>query len=62
MQVPNSYGRRTVVCVDSKTYLPTVVQVNDDKGLFERFEFFDVVPNQAIPLTEFTKDYKDYKL
>ena len=62
LQVPNSYGRRTVVCVDSKTYLPTVVQVNDDKGLFERFEFFDVVPNQAIPLIEFTRDYKDYKL
>ncbi|GAA3968061.1 LysM peptidoglycan-binding domain-containing protein [Hymenobacter antarcticus] len=62
LQVPNSYGRRTVVCVDSKTYLPTLVQVNDDKGLFEKFEFTDVVPNQTIPLVEFTKDYKDYKL
>jgi hypothetical protein len=62
LQVPNSYGRRTVVCVDPKTYLPTLVQVDDDKGLFERFEFFDVVSNQPIPLVEFTKDYKDYKL
>ena len=62
LQVPNSYGRRTIVCVDSKTYLPTVVQVNDDKGLFEKFEFSDVVPNQNIPLAEFTKDYKEYKL
>ena len=62
LQVPNSYGRRTVVCVDVKTFLPTVVQVNDDKGLFERFEFSDVIPNQPIPLAEFTKDYKGYKL
>ncbi|MDO7845967.1 DUF1571 domain-containing protein [Hymenobacter sp. M29] len=62
LQVPNAYGRRTVLCVDPKTYLPIMVQVNDDKGLFEKFEFLDVVPNQNIPLEEFSKDYKDYKL
>ena len=62
LQVPNAYGRRTTVCVDPKTFLPTLVQVNDDKGLFERFEFLDVVANQSIPLAEFSKDYKSYKL
>jgi hypothetical protein len=62
LQVPNGYGRRTVLCVDPKTYLPTLVQVNDEKGLFERFEFMDVVPNQPIPVAEFTKDYNGYKL
>jgi hypothetical protein len=62
LQVPNSYGRRTIVCVDPKTYLPTMVQVNDDKGLFEKFEFSDVIANQGIPLEEFSKDYKGYKL
>ncbi|MCB2379460.1 DUF1571 domain-containing protein [Hymenobacter sp. BT635] len=61
LQVPNSYGRRTIVCVDQKTFLPTMVQVNDDKGLFEKFEFSDVVANQPIPAAEFTKEYKDYK-
>ncbi|WP_210519396.1 LysM peptidoglycan-binding domain-containing protein [Hymenobacter terricola] len=62
LQVPNAYGRRTILCVDPRTYLPTMVQVDDDKGFFEKFEFFDVVPNQPIPLEEFTKDYKGYKL
>lgn len=60
LQVPNAYGRRTVVCVDPKSYLPIAIQVMDDKGLFERFEFFDVVPNQPIPLEEFQKNYKGY--
>ena len=60
LQVPNAYGRRTVLCVDSKNYLPIAIQVMDDKGLFERFEFFDVVANQPIPLDEFSKDYKEY--
>ncbi|GAC1598511.1 MAG: hypothetical protein NVS3B25_24460 [Hymenobacter sp.] len=62
LQVPNAYGRRTVLCVDAKTYLPTMVQVNDDKGLFEKFEFIDVVPNQPIAPEEFTRNYKGYKL
>jgi hypothetical protein len=62
LQVPNAYGRRTILCVDPKTFLPTMVQVNDDKGMFEKFEFSDVVPNQNIPLEEFSKNYKDYKL
>jgi len=62
LQVPNAYGRRTIVSIDPKTFLPTMVQVNDDKGLFEKFEFTDVIPNQAIPLEEFTNDYKGYKL
>lgn len=62
LQVPNSYGRRTIVCIDPKTYLPTMVQVNDDKGLFEKFDFSDVVSNQFIPAEEFKKDYRGYKL
>ncbi len=62
LQVPNSYGRKTILCIDPKTYLPTLVQVNDEKGLFEKFEFSDVIPNQPIPLEEFSKDYKEYKL
>jgi hypothetical protein len=61
LQVPNAYGRRTILTVDPKTYLPTMVQVDDDKGLFEKFEFSEVVPNQPIPLEEFSKEYKGYK-
>ena len=62
LQVPNAYGRRTIVCVDPKTYLPMLIQVVDDKGLFEKFEFSDVIANQQIPAEEFTRNYKGYKL
>ena len=61
LQVPNAYGRKTILCIDPKTYLPTMVQVNDEKGLFEKFEFSDVTANQPIPLEEFSKGYKGYK-
>ena len=62
LQVPNAYGRRILICVDQKLFLPVLVQVHDDKGLFEKFEFSDIVANQPIPPQEFTKDYKEYKL
>jgi hypothetical protein len=48
--------------VDQKLFLPLIIHVDDDKGLFEKFEFLDLVANQPIPAIEFTKDFKDYKL
>ncbi|UOG72997.1 DUF1571 domain-containing protein [Hymenobacter tibetensis] len=62
LQVPNGYGRRTIVCIDQKLMLPVIVDVHDDKGLFEKFEFSDIIANQPIPLAEFSKDYPAYKL
>ena len=62
VQVPNAYGRRVIVLVDTKTYLPASVTVYDDRGLYEQYNFLNVVANQPIPLAEFSKDYKGYKL
>lgn len=62
LQVPNGYGRRTLVCVDQKLMLPVLVRVHDEKGLFEQFEFINIVANEPIPLAEFTKDFPEYKL
>lgn len=62
LQVPNSYGTRTLICVDKKLFLPILIRTEDDKGLFEEFKFLDLVANQPIPAQEFTKVFKDYNL
>ncbi len=62
LQVPNSYGRRVVVVVDAATYLPSSVTAFDDRGLYEKYSFLNVTINQPIPLAEFSKEYKGYKL
>jgi hypothetical protein len=62
LQVPNAYARRTFVLVDPKTFLPSTVAVYDDKGLYEKYNFLNVVANQAIPAAEFAKGYSGYKL
>lgn len=61
LQVPNAYGRRVLVVVNAKTYLPASVTVYDERGLYEKYNFLDVVANQPIPAAEFSKDYKGYK-
>lgn len=62
LQVPNGYGRRVTLCIDPQHYLPVVVDVRDDRGLFEKFEFYNLVVNQPIATEEFTKNYQGYKL
>lgn len=62
IQVPNAYARRTILVINPKTYLPISVTVYDDQGLYEKYTFLNVIPNQAVNATEFTKDYKGYKL
>jgi len=62
LQVPNSYGRRTLIVVDPKTFLPAVVAVYDDRGLYEKYDFSGVVANQPIAPAEFTKNYSGYHL
>lgn len=61
LQVPNAYGRRVIVVVNAKTYLPASVTVFDERGLYEKYNFLDVVANQPIPAAEFSKGYKGYK-
>jgi len=61
LQVPNAYGRRVLVVVNAKTYLPASVTVYDERGLYEKYNFLDVVANQPIPTAEFSKEYKGYK-
>ena len=60
LQVPNAYARRTIVLVDPKNFLPSSVAVYDDRGLYEKYDFSEIVANQAIPPAEFTKSYKGY--
>lgn len=62
IKVPNAYGSRTLVLVEQRTFLPAAVVVYDERGLYEKYEFTNVVANQPIAATEFAKGYPGYKL
>ncbi len=60
IQVPNAYGKLTILLVDKEYLLPVSNKVFDDQGLFETYEYHDLIVNPTILPEEFTKDFKDY--
>jgi hypothetical protein len=60
LQIPNYYCKRAIFYVDEKTMIPVNVSVYDDKGLFECYDFFNIIINKPIDPIEFTRSYKDY--
>lgn len=58
--IPNAYARRTVLYIDKQSFLPVLQQMYDEKGLFEQYEFYNVVVNSKIGAEEFSKENKKY--
>ncbi len=61
IKVPNVYGSKMILYIDKELFIPRVIKVYDDKGLFESYEYHDLLVNSKIPDEEFTKEYKGYK-
>lgn len=60
LKVPTSYARKTVLYIDKQNNMPVVQEMSDDKGVFERYEFNNLVVNPAYKDNEFTKDFEVY--
>ncbi len=60
LKIPTSYARKTVLYVDKQNYFPIFQEMTDDKGVFERYEFFNLVVNPTFKADEFTKDFSEY--
>ncbi len=60
IQIPDAYAKLTLLTIDKELLIPVNNKVFDDKGLFETYEYHNVIVNSTIAPEEFTKDYKDY--
>ena len=60
IKVPNVYGSKMVLYIDKDTFIPRVIKVYDDKGLFEAYEYHDLQLDPKIGDEEFTKEFKEY--
>ena len=60
IKVPNAFAKKTTLYIDKVTYLPVMQAMFDEKGLFEKYEFRNLIANPKIPDEEFSKDYKGY--
>lgn len=60
IKIPNGYAKKTILYIDKEHYLPIMMAMFDDKGLYERFEYRNLKVNPKFPDTEFLKHHKDY--
>jgi len=60
LMIPDLYCKKAVIYLDEKTMLPVNINLFDDVGLFESYEFSKIVVNPKFEANEFTKGFKDY--
>ncbi len=60
IQVPNDYSPNMTLYIHKKTHLPAMIQVYDDKGLYQQYEFEAVKLNPSFHPDEFSPDFHEY--
>lgn len=60
LKVPTSYAKKTIMYIDKQTYLPVYQEMHDDKGVFERYEFYNVRINPSFSTDEFSEKFPEY--
>jgi len=61
IKVPNWYCKKVEMYIDKFYFLPISMKIEDDKGLFEEYNYMFLQVNPKIDDAEFKRDYKDYK-
>ena len=61
IKVPTGYAKNVMFHIDKLFYVPIGIKVEDDKGLYEQYDYFYLQYNPKISDEEFTRKYKDYK-
>lgn len=60
LKIPTSYSKKTTLYIDKSTNMPIFQKMEDDKGLFEQYEFYSLAVNPTFAANEFTEDYVGY--
>lgn len=60
IQIPNDYSPKLEVYIDTVDMLPVRMDVYDDQGLYEKYEYSQIVINPKLSPEEFSEDYAEY--
>lgn len=56
IEIPSSFAKKAIIYVDKKTYHPLGIEMQDELGMFEKYEFTSVNYAAKFNSNEFTKD------
>lgn len=60
LNVPSDYAKKLVLVIDKITFLPVYMEIYDDKGLFEQYQFNEVKINPELSENDFSETNKEY--
>jgi len=60
IKIPNDYSPKMLLYIDAEEWVPVRMDVYDDQGLYEKYEYSEVNINPSFTPEEFTPDYSDY--
>ncbi|MFY0628335.1 MAG: DUF1571 domain-containing protein [Reichenbachiella sp.] len=60
ISIPNDYSPHMIIYLDKSNYLPLMMKIFDDQGMFELYEYFDVQVNLKFSKDEFSPDFEEY--
>jgi outer membrane lipoprotein-sorting protein len=60
IKIPSDYCSKIILVVDKEAFLPLKMEIYDDQGLYEKYEFSELKVNTKISTEEFSQGYADY--
>lgn len=58
--IPQMYCKKAFIYIDKNTFLPVSINLYDDKGILESYDYYDVQKSTVFKEQEFSKNYKEY--
>ena len=55
--IPSSYAKKVVLYIDKINFFPIYQEMQDDKGIFEKYEITNLKVNPALTATDFQETF-----
>lgn len=60
IKIPNIYAKKVIFYVDKINLMPIYQEVHDDQGMFEEYQYFNLIVNPTLAPNDFSKDNHEY--
>jgi LysM repeat protein len=61
LRVPSDYGKVIRLSIDAERHIPLVVEVEDEQGVYERYEYYGVEVDLPLTDTDFSRKNPAYR-
>jgi outer membrane lipoprotein-sorting protein len=60
LTLPNDYAKKMILLLDKNLLVPRYLEVYDDKGLYEKYDFIQIKINPEFTAEDFSPENKEY--